>query len=489
MTSPTPAGTSVSKLPPYSSLSEPLLAFASGRPEARDSHPLRGLVTHGPYSRVSLPAFTPVIRVATIGPRAGVQAVRQLISSLQSSHQPNDRRDYVPLFPGFEQLLKTELSLADHPAAHIVWPDRIEQLGVSGAPTQRMATALADAVSQLGAVRSEFDVLLVHLPEAWEGACRTPEFDAHDHLKAYAALAGIPTQVVNDRVFTFRLVASRSWRLAIALYVKAGGIPWKLAPMSGIPNDTAYVGLAYALRGIPTEARFVTCCSQVFDADGGGMQFVAYDATDPLEDSESARTNPFLSRSDMRAVLARSLRTFQSRNGGAVPRRVVLHKLTQFREEELAGVADALSAIAEVECIEITTNVPWRAVWLREGTRSSGKQSAPDGYPVPRGTMQPLSGTSALLWCAGNAPGVSRGGNFYQGGKSIPRPLLLTRHAGSGPLEVTALEALGLTKMDWNNDALYDPLPVTIQYSRRLARTIASVPALPNGEYPYRMFM
>jgi len=94
-----------------------------------------------------------------------------------------------------------------------------------------------------------------------------------------------------------------------------------------------------------------------------------------------------------------------------------------------------------------------------------------------------------LLWGAGNAPGVSTKGNFYQGGKSIPRPLLLTRHAGSGPLELAALEAMALTKMDWNNDALYDPVPVTLQYSKVLARTIANVPSLPRAEYPYRLFM
>jgi hypothetical protein len=32
-------------------------------------------------------------------------------------------------------------------------------------------------------------------------------------------------------------------------------------------------------------------------------------------------------------------------------------------------------------------------------------------------------------------------------------------------------ELLGLTKMDWNNDALYDRLPVTTEYARKLART------------------
>ena len=43
--------------------------------------------------------------------------------------------------------------------------------------------------------------------------------------------------------------------------------------------------------------------------------------------------------------------------------------------------------------------------------------------------------------------------------------------------------------MDWNNDALYDPVPVTIMYSQRLARTISNVPGLPGHTYPYRLFM
>jgi hypothetical protein len=40
-----------------------------------------------------------------------------------------------------------------------------------------------------------------------------------------------------------------------------------------------------------------------------------------------------------------------------------------------------------------------------------------------------------------------------------------------------------------NNDALYDPVPVKIRYSQRLARTIANVPDLPGSTYPYRLFM
>ena len=60
---------------------------------------------------------------------------------------------------------------------------------------------------------------------------------------------------------------------------------------------------------------------------------------------------------------------------------------------------------------------------------------------------------------------------------------------GRGPFELLASEAMALAKMDWNNDALYDPLPVTIMYSQRLSRTISNVPSLPAHSYPYRLFM
>lgn len=162
-------------------------------------------------------------------------------------------------------------------------------------------------------------MVLVHLPEAWLPYTSGDGFDAHDVLKALGAKHGIPTQVVNDRTFSFSNKAQLAWRLSIALYVKAGGMPWKLAPLVGVPADTAYIGLAYALKRVNDETHFVTCCSQVFDMDGGGMQFVAFEAKDPVKDVREARRNPFLSREDMRAVIARSLSIYQQRNGGILP--------------------------------------------------------------------------------------------------------------------------------------------------------------------------
>jgi hypothetical protein len=479
-----------SKLSPFCLLDEPDLAFSADDQTLVDIHPLRGLLRHGPHSQNALTRFSPRIRIATVGPKSGFRQRGDLMLMLRQSHRAEDRKEYVPEYPGFEALFGVQLVSADA-SAHIKWPDNLEDHG--GQPTgqslhQRLVASIDDAMRRLALVRDTFDVALFHLPDKWALALRGAGFDAHDSLKALGAQYSIPTQVVNDRTFSFRYKASLSWRLAIATYVKAGGTPWKLAPLSGVPKDTAYIGLAYALRGDPRNARYVTCCSQVFDMDGGGMQFVAYEARDALADVDEARRNPFLSRDDMRAVIARSLGLYVGRNGGVLPRRLVIHKTTAFREAEVEGALDALAGVPEVECIEVSTRAGWRGVWLIESP-SGPSPSRPAGYPVPRGAMLMRSGTSALLWAAGNAPQASTTGDYYQGKKSIPRPLVLTRHAGAGPLEAVALEALALTKMDWNNDALYDPVPVTIRYSQRLARTIANVPSLPGNAYPYRLFM
>ncbi len=475
-----------SKLSPFTLLDEPLLSFSPSDDTQVDVHPLRGLLDFGPYSKGSFGGYTSQIRIATVGPESAFKRRGELMTSLRGSYQPSDRSEYVPRYPGFERLFGVQLEAAR--GAHIKWPDSLGQLPGDGDPQVRLFQAMDSALRRLDTVRNEFDVVLVHFPDSWGAATRSKFFDAHDALKALGAKYNIPTQVLNDRVFTFNYKASLAWRLATALYVKAAGTPWKLAPLKGVPDDTAYIGLAYALRGDQRDAHYVTCCSQVFDMDGGGMQFVAFEARDPVADVAEARRNPFLSRDDMRAVLARSLELYQGRNGGNLPKRLVIHKTTAFRQEELEGAFDALSGVPEVECIEVGAASCWRGVWLIPSGRQT-PPTKPSGYPVPRGTMVARSGTSALVWVAGNAPEVSTKGDYYQGKKSIPKPLQLIRHAGRGSLELIAHEALALTKMDWNNDALYDPVPVSIRYSQRLARTIANVPDLPGNVYPYRLFM
>ena len=54
----------------------------------------------------------------------------------------------------------------------------------------------------------------------------------------------------------------------------------------------------------------------------------------------------------------------------------------------------------------------------------------------------------------------------------------MTRHLGTGDYHQGAAEILGLTKMDWNNDSLYNFMPVTNHYASVLAAIVKRMGSL-----------
>ena len=248
-------------LPAFMLLSEPLLSFSSTRADALHRHPLMGLARHGAFDSASFGHYVTQLRVAYVGPRSGVALVRAMRDSLQSTQHNSDRNPYAQPYPGFKKLFGVDVGRGDR---HVIWPEEIQELGSGESLQDRIRAGIFGALQRLASAREQFDVAMVYFPDRWLPHLRTKEFDAHDELKALAAQLGIATQVINDKSLRFGNLGARAWRLAIALYAKAGGTPWKLAHTDGIPVDTAYIGLAYAIRRAEDAAHYVTCCSQVF---------------------------------------------------------------------------------------------------------------------------------------------------------------------------------------------------------------------------------
>ena len=355
----------------------------------------------------------------------------------------------------------------------------------SSTPHVVLADRLLRAIQGLDARRAEFDVLFIYIPQRWApGYLGGPadDFDLHDHLKAATAARRLPVQLVReDKALVYPHRASVMWRIGLALYAKAGGVPWKLAETD---PDTAYIGISYAVRPVESNRpRFVTCCSQVFDGEGSGLEFVAYDA----HEVEVQRDNPFLSRTEMFRVMTRSLDLYRRRHAGRSPRRVMVHKTTEFKPDEVDGCMEALHLCEAIDLVQIVENQGWRGVRIDGG--GGAKKGKPAAFPVSRGTLIGLGPREALLWTHGDVQGISDRGSYFQGGRSTPRPLRLVRHVGHGTWDDTARAVLALSKMDWNNDALYDPLPVTIGYAKVLARVVKRMPGLGSSPYQFRFFM
>jgi hypothetical protein len=462
-------------------LPEPVLAFHPDRVTDHDIHPLLGLLRFGPYSSGLIPD---PIRIATIAPANESGRLYNFMKELNSPAKPRERVDYLPDWPGFKPLFGVQMRGAGG-GCHMELDAALEaEFKRSKAPHVVLADRLVRAIQTLKARRTEFDVLFVYIPKRWEaGFTGGPDddFDLHDHIKATTAANRIPVQLVReDKALAYPCRASVMWRIGIALYTKAGGIPWKLADTD---SETAYIGISYAVRHLSSSRpRFVTCCSQVFDADGGGPEFIAYDAGEV----EVQRENPYLSRSEMFRVMTRSMELYRRRHAGASPRRVMVHKTTEFKFEEIDGCMDALHLCESVDLIQVVQDVGWRAAQIQRNEGNSRGMSS--GYPVARGSLVNLGPFEALLWTHGNVHGIGKR-EYFQGSRSTPRPLRLVRHAGHGTWHDAASGILSLSKMDWNNDALYDPLPVTLEYAKVLAQVVKRMDVLGTTPYQFRFFM
>jgi len=136
---------------------------------------------------------------------------------------------------------------------------------------------------------------------------------------------------------------------------------------------------------------------------------------------------------------------------------------------------------------QVVEDVGWRGIRIDGG--GGAKKGTPAAFPGSRGTLIGLGPREALLWTHGDVRGIAERGSYFQGARSTPRPIRLVRHAGHGPWDDTARAALALSKMDWNNDALYDPLPVTIGYAKVLARVVKRMRGLGSAPYQFRFFM
>ena len=469
------------QFPDYVQLPEPQLRFDPYDPAALEAHPLRGLLRFGPYSEAIFESMPPAIRLAAVVPAAEGAKVTGLVAELGRHRRATERRYYLPDFPGFEPVFRRTLA-APQPIVEL--PGDLEAAVAGSDPQRALSEAVRAAISQAFARRAEWDVLLIYLPDRWspgfEGGTNE-DFDLHDQIKAVCAARGIPTQVLNDDAFTYACRASVAWRLGIALYVKAGGVPWKMEP---IAPETAFIGLSYALRTSGGALRYVTCCSQIFDAEGTGLEFLAYDTPGPVR---LAGRNPFLYRDQMRAVMAQSLALYLDRHAGHMPRRVVIHKSTEWKGYEIDGAFDALGRVPEIELITVT-ETDWRAIRLLAATGGTAK-GVPDNYPLMRGTLVTVGEHELLLYTQGDASSVTGGQRYFPEGRGLPRPLLLRRYAGHADAAQVGAEVLALSKMDWNNDKLYDTLPATQAFAKDLANVVKRIPKLDPRPYALRLFM
>jgi hypothetical protein len=420
-----------------------------------------------------------------------------------------------PDFPGFEKIFRSALDVRS--TSDVVFPDTTFTKEVSRGPRDAfigLVDLYGEAVEKLSARELPIDVVICCLPKRLREKCSSVEStlpdaqlrslrkeqrlrdggqeplftfgptgepttieaaadpqpedllrrDFRSALKARAMEAKLPIQLVTEHLWEDRRdnedPSTRAWNLAVALFYKAGGIPWR-ADMR--VDQACFVGISFHhLRTLQRHVVF-SSLAQAFSSDGEG--FALRGESVPFDERTK---QPYLTAEKAQSLMRTVLNAYRER-AGRDPTRIVVHKTSAFTATERAGIADALASVPVVQLLTIRSRHDFRL--LRRGN-----------YPPHRGTLCRL-GESAYLFTVG----YQREYMTYPG-PHVPVPIEIL---GVEPddLDGVANDLLCLTKMNWNSARSAAGLPITLSFARKVGGIIAELPPDLQASPSFRYYM
>lgn len=461
-------------------LKEPELEFVNtfaDRPFL-DSNPMRGLSNHKPYDSWQKDVLPQNVRLGVICPHTHTDRFNSFLQRLNTTIQANDNSDYIQPYTGFHSIYKTLLEI----------PDSDTDKWIKTEDTPKDTINLAQSICrQAGSLADKYPgiVVVIYIPASWsihkQFKHDGESFDLHNYIKAYAAQHSFTTQIIEEKTLSDPMVCEICWWLSLALFVKAMRIPWALASLD---PDTAYAGIGYSVKtNSKGEVDIVLGCSHIYNAKGQGLRYKLSKVEQPQFDGKK---NPYLTYEEA-FKFGITIRELFVKSMDKLPRRVVIHKRTPFKKEEIEGITHALTQAGIKNIDLITINYEYNVKFIAQKVYYDNISD--DSYPVSRGTCIKLSSRSALLWTHGVVPSIRDNRRYYPGGRCIPSPLKITKYYGKRDLATIASEIIGFTKMNWNSFNLYTKLPATIDTSNTLAQVGNLLHQYNGATYDYRYFI
>ena len=444
----------------------------------RDPNPMRGLLQNSPYDYEFHTNFKTNVKLGIICPNSYTLQFKDFLNGLNGS-VPVSSTDYVQPYIGFEQIYSSSL---DIPATN-------SNLWIKCNDIQHDSIKLAQNICKFAhklANNNPDIIIVIFIPKIWEQHRSFKKdgetFDLHNYIKAYASQNGFTTQFVEEKtIFNTRMKNQIYWWLSLALFVKSMRTPWAL---SDLDADTAYAGIGYSVKKEANgKTNIVVGCSHIYNSKGQGLRYKLSKIDNPIIDRKN---NPYLSYEEA-YKLGINVQELFVKSMDRMPQRVVIHKRTPFKKDEIKGITDALShaGIKNVDLVTIRMEDSIKCIdqYLQYGHPINAH------FPVMRGICFAVSQYECLLWTHGTIDSVKPNRSYFPGGRGIPSPLRIIKYHGNGSMQTIAREILGFTKMNWNSFNFYTKFPATIDTSNTLAQVGNLLAHYDGRTYDYRYFI
>lgn len=456
---------------------EPVLNFSTrDKNYITHTNPMLGLQGNRPFDLPSIAIAPTNIPIGVICPQTSCIPLYNFLTKLNTRNVMPRQAGYIQPYNGFQSIYGVSLDVPFY-KGNSFW--------VTCKDNQNDGLALANNMCKHIERISEMSpraIVIIFIPKRWSNLrtfkVQEIEVDFHDYIKAYCAQKGVTTQFIEEKTINNSYMECEIlWWLSLALFVKFGRTPWTLGSLN---EDTAYAGIGYSVQQ-NQKNKIVVGCSHMYNSHGQGLSFRLKKIDNAIIDRKN---NPYLSKDEAYKLGLNIVELFND-SMYKKPKRVVIHKRTIFKEDEIDGFVSALSPY--VQDIELITIEEERDFKLIPGFL--GSNITADNYPIHRGICTPIDDNTALLWTHGSLESTIPGKTYYQGGKGIPMPLKLTRCYGVSTIDEIASEILSFTKINWNSFYFYSKLPATIETSNVVANIGRFLQHYNGNTFDYKYFI
>jgi hypothetical protein len=420
-------------------LKEPQLQFSTGRHNLAID-PRFGLATFHPLDCNTGKRDFSSVDIGVLAKEDEIKTVLNLLNRLNNSFEPEEKGSKVG-YKSFEKIYEIPINIPEIGEDKIISITNSEINGIIGreGAFENIIRLYNSKIQQYVEDNRTRDVLILQMPEIFERYFKFNYEDLRAHIKTLCVKKHVYTQILTKASFRPFDMSDNMWNLSLGLYVKAGGVPWKLE--SGEEN-TCFIGIAFGIKKGEGGQEILVGLAEVFDVFGESVTIKV------VEDEFKSEVGLHLSEEKASRLIKTAITGYESEKCEK-PKRVIIHKTSSFNEDEKEGIEDALGdTLYDLVHLQLKTSL---------------RLIPNGGYPPNRGTFWKINQEKGVLYTTGYVEEF----RTYPGAATAS-PIEINRNYGATELKTLAEQVFGLTKMNWNTTVLMNKEPITIEYARKV---------------------